>query len=44
MDDIIATFLASGAKRMDGIWKSYEYKIYWAGIIIRIDLKPMETS
>jgi len=40
MDKIIKDFMASGAKRWDGEWESFEYKIYWAGTIIRIDLKP----
>ena len=40
MNEIVKLFLESGAKRWDGVWEAFEYKIYWVGSIIRIDLKP----
>ena len=39
IDNIVKTFIESGAKRMDGDTDQFEYKIYWAGTIIRVDLK-----
>lgn len=46
MEEIIEQFIKSFQKRQDGVWDSllvsYNYKIYWAGTIIRIDLKPIE--
>ena len=41
MDEIIRMFIETGSKRMDGVHGEFEYKIYWAGTILRIDLKPL---
>ena len=44
LSKIVEEFMASGAKKWEGEWNAFEYKIYWAGTIIRIDLKAMIDS
>ena len=40
LEDIIKSFIESGAKRIDEETDCFKYKIYWVGEYIRIDAHP----
>jgi len=40
LNKLVDAFMALDVKRLDAETDRYEYKIYWAGTIVRIDVKP----